>query len=197
MEALLKDGCETRDYARGDVLFSREACPRSLAFLLSGSALVYKRAGDGKRLLMNRLAPGDVFGMASLFCDAPYPVEVIAEHAARAFFIGRERLEAAFSAEPCLARNYIALLSERIHFLNRRIEALAGDDVRERLLSVLDGFANGDAFTLPYSLSQLAEMVGVGRASLYRALDELEREGVLSRDGRAIAGFKGHTQPRT
>ena len=39
---------------------------------------------------------------------------------------------------------------------------------------------------LPCSLTDFAEMLGVGRASLYRTLDAMEAEGKITRHGRNI-----------
>lgn len=178
-------------YPRSTVIFSPTDYIPSLAFIITGSALVYKAGMDGKRILMSRLSPGDVFGMASLFYETEkYPSEIHAETDCQILFLSKAWVEEAFSLEPRLAHNYIALLSERIHFLNRRIESLAAEDTRARLTQTLRTLQKAQGsqttLTLPFSLSQLAELLGVGRASLYRAIDALEAEGVLTRNGKII-----------
>lgn len=174
-------------FARGELLYAPANEGRQLAFVLRGSALVHKIGADGARVLMSRLHPGDAFGMATLFHDAPFPTEITAETAARALFAPRDWVQDAFVAEPRFARNFIRLLSARIHFLARRIELLAGDDLPARLLRLLEGLAQGDtAFTLPFRYAQLASMLDTSRASLYRALDVLVARGAVTRDGRRI-----------
>ncbi len=60
-------------------------------------------------------------------------------------------------------------------------------DCRDKLLSYLSGiYAGGERVRLPGSMSELAQTLGVGRASLYRAFDVLEEEDILRRDGRTI-----------
>ncbi|MBR2328488.1 MAG: winged helix-turn-helix domain-containing protein, partial [Clostridia bacterium] len=44
--------------------------------------------------------------------------------------------------------------------------------------------------TLPCSLTEFAEYLGVGRASLYRTLDAMEADGAISRKGRVIRILK-------
>ncbi len=173
--------------ARGGILYGAANEGRQLAFLLRGSALVHKTYADGARVLMSRLAAGDAFGMATLFHDAPFPTEITAETAALALYVPRGWLEAAFDTEPRLAQNFIRLLSARIHFLTRRIELLSGDTLSARLLRLLEGLSQGEVvFTLPFHYAQLALMLGISRASLYRALNALAARGVLVRDGRRI-----------
>lgn len=187
--ALFHTSATRSEYARGSVLFSPSHYVRALAFLDTGNALVYKVSQGTHRVLMSRLGPGDAFGMASMFYEGEaYPTEIVAEKECTVWLLPKEALEQAFIEMPLLARNYITLLSERIHFLNRRIEVLAGDDVPTRLLHLLRSLAGPDSHgTLPYSLSQMAELLGIGRASLYRALDALEEQGKLTREGRRFS----------
>lgn len=198
VRALVGEEAMPRPFLRGEVLFGPADRAQALAFLLAGSALVHKTGGDGRRMLMSRLTPGDIFGMASLFHEETFPTEVRAETAGSVLFLKKAWLETAFSQEPLLPRNYIALLSERIHFLNRRIEAFTGDDAPARLLRVLSGLTTdpeGKMLVIPYSLSQLAMMLGIGRASLYRAFDALEAAGVLSREGRRVTMRRPEAPP--
>lgn len=190
VDALLDEGAKPVTFARDAVLFGPGHAP-ALGFILSGSALVYKAGSEEHHLLMSRLPPGEVFGMASLFHeDAPFPTEIRGEQAGTLLLWPRDSVEAALATHPWLSRSYIGLLSGRIHFLNQRIDALTGDDLRTRLLRVLDALhensgGTGD-FTLPFSLSQMAELLGIGRASLYRTLDALQAEGLLTREGKRI-----------
>ena len=202
ISALLGQALQPTSYPRGAVLFSPTDYAPSLAIVLRGSALVYRVGTDGHRVLMSRLTPGSVFGMASLFYEeGGFPTEIQAEKACEVLFLPKAWVEDAFARQPRLSRNYITLLSERIHFLNRRLDTLAGDDLPARLLrmlSTLSGDTPADeAFTLPFSLSQLAEMLGVGRATLYRALDALEAAKAIRRDGKTIEILTEITEERT
>ena len=87
-----------------------------------------------------------------------------------------------------LALAYIRYLSGRIHFLQRRIDALAEGPAEEKLASFLLSAArpdgkNGWVFEAP-SLTRLASSLSVGRATLYRALDAFEQSGIIQREGR-------------
>ena len=68
--------------------------------------------------------------------------------------------------------------------------SLAGYSASSRLTmyiednaSIQDGVMQ---LRLPCSLTDFAEMLGVGRASLYRTLDAMEAEGKITRRGRNI-----------
>ena len=185
---LFADAPEPLRFARGAAILGPGSTERVLGFLLEGTALVTHGLSP---VAMSRLSPGACFGMATLFTDgAPFPNEIRAETACAALFLPREWAEALLSREARFASNYIALLSEKILFLNRRIDTFTADDVSARLRGMLKDFwlrqGKGGAFTLPCSYTQLAALLNVGRASLYRALEQLEREGLFTREGRVF-----------
>ncbi|MBS6943384.1 MAG: winged helix-turn-helix domain-containing protein, partial [Clostridiales bacterium] len=47
-----------------------------------------------------------------------------------------------------------------------------------------------DAFYYAESMNKLAELLGIGRASLYRAMETLEKKGIVAREGKCIAILK-------
>lgn len=189
-DALLLRCAFPAPYAAGMPLIDSTARAAHLGFVLSGSALVYKMGDDSRRILMSRLVKGDAFGMATLFGDVQMPpTEIFAESTCHVMLLPKHVLEESFRQVPRLASNYIALLSGRIHFLTQRLDALTQASPRLRLLSVLSDLHRKqqcNSILLPFSLSQMAELLGTSRASLYRALEELVAEGVLSHQGRRI-----------
>lgn len=176
-------------FSKRSDIFTPERFTRSLAVILKGSAEVFKPS-SGAPMLMSILVPGDVFGLPSVFCgEKPFPTEVRAREDCRVLFIPKEELEAIFAAYPAAVYNYIAVLSEKIHYLNEKIERLASPGADEKLKLFLENTARkagSDEFILPVSLSELASSLSVGRTSLYRAMDELTASGYLKRDGRKI-----------
>lgn len=186
--SLLASAPDPTCFARGEQLLSPGSTKRALGFLLEGCALV-TRGGAG--VAMSRLTPGAAFGMATLFASGePFPNEIRAETACTALFLPQQWVAEMIGREARFAFNYIALLSERILFLNRRIDTFTAGDVPQRLRGMLDQFrrrqGGGAALTLPCSYTQLASLLGVGRASLYRALEQLEGEGLFTREGRVF-----------
>ena len=89
-----------------------------------------------------------------------------------------------------VAENYIRFLSDRIRFLNNKIGGLlisgAGTTFRYWLMNKART-ADGKLYVdVDVSMSALAEMLNMGRASLYRSIDDLEREGLIKKEGRRI-----------
>lgn len=178
-------------FEKGEAVMTEENFARCLIVILKGSAAVYKTGGDGRRRAINLLRRGDVFGMATLFYEQDFPSEIVAEEPCRMAIFPKELVEEAFAASPEFAKAYVTLLSQKIHFLNSRIGTFAEGETTERLLRWLAAVSGGKTeFCLPCSMSRAAEAIGVGRASLYRAMDALGDEGVLTRSGKSIVIHK-------
>ena len=77
--------------------------------------------------------------------------------------------------------NYIGFLSDRIRFLNRKIKFFTSGTAERRLALYLDSFPE-DSFKIDESMSAVADMLDIGRASLYRAFDRLTEDGFIRRE---------------
>ena len=165
---------------------------RCLALVLKGRASVSKIGLDGRRTIINRFSEGDVFGMATLFFEEEeYPSEITAENSLRLAVFPKETIEKAFFEYPDFAKAYVILLSEKIHFLNKKLSAFSEGEAAEKLLRWIKNFSNGEnEFFLPCSVSKLAGMLGIGRASVYRAFDTLSERGIIRKDGKKIVILK-------
>lgn len=188
----IKSGAGFIAIKKGETIMAKNRFSRCLVLIIKGSAAVSKICLDGHRAVINRLGEGDVFGMATLFYEeAEFPSEITAETPMRIAVFPKEFVEAAFSEYPEFAKAYATLLSEKIHFLNKRLSAYSEGEAHEKLLRWILSMAEGrKEFELPCSVSKLAAMVGIGRASVYRAFDLLSDEGKIRKEGKKIVILK-------
>ncbi|MBE5784536.1 MAG: Crp/Fnr family transcriptional regulator [Clostridiales bacterium] len=181
-------------FAAGETILSEGEEKHRLGILLSGSAEVFKPAG-GANVPMNRLAPGDLLGAASLFSsDAHAVTAVVAAAPCDVLFFDEETLKALMQENFTLAENYFAYLTGRIHFLTGRIESIASPTAAEKLWNHLLRNAEGGAVELSGGFSRLASTLCISRASLYRVLDELEQQGRIARQGKKILLLDSETE---
>lgn len=175
--------CKVREYAKNEYIFSREVNPRALGILLSGTAQVEKGT-SGHRIVMSRLVQGDVFGAVSLYASSEkYVTAIRALTPVTARIIPKRVMDRMIRTCPDLAVQYLTYLSERIYFLNRRIDSFTGGSAVQRLAGY---FLMSDAEVSGVAASHLAALLDIGRASLYRAFEELEGAGAIRRDGKLI-----------
>jgi CRP-like cAMP-binding protein len=173
------------EHSSGDILVSPDDfCPRLLV-VLSGTLFVL-RGAEGKEVLLNTLKVGDTFGAASMFgkCDA-YPTFVKTKGDVRIAYTEESSLIALFSRFPTTAISHIRYLSDRIRFLNEKISKLTGRNAESKLSNyILDAYGKGTLHHI--NMSRLASSLDMGRASLYRLIQKLCDQGVISFEGGTI-----------
>ena len=179
----LLETCPQREYARGEEIFSPERFTRAAGVLLAGQAQVVKRHG----VVLNTLGPSDCFGVARLYTeDVRYVSTVLAARTTRVLFLDAAALEELFRLDGAIGMRYIRFLSDRIRFLNRKVDAFTSASPEDRLVAWLLERAQGPAVEIPAGYSALARDLGIGRTSLYRCLAALEEEGLIRRADREI-----------
>lgn len=185
--AKLCDGAEIAEFVSGETVIapSGNAC---VTVIVKGSASVMKPIGE-KELLMRVISGGSVTGVASLFDDGLNPVSVLKSNTSlSAVFIPKEHIIALIKTNGEFAESYARFLTSRIRYLNTRIKAYTSGSAEARLafqLILSDENRTGKA-VLGVSLTKLAELLDIGRASLYRAIDMLLEKKVIEKRGREI-----------
>lgn len=179
-----ENGAFVRTFAVGDVIRSPEEKSKTAGILLSGRAIVSTK-DPARSVLLRYLGAGDPFGIANLFCEEPFVSLIRAASPCVCFFMTEESVRALLDESPAFRETYIGFLGGRIRFLNRKIGYLTAGSAERRLALYLSSLGAGEV-RLPLSLSSLSELLDVGRASLYRALDRLAADGYITRRGRSI-----------
>lgn len=168
---------------------------QTLGLVQEGQAVLVKIDARGSRTILERLGPGGIFGegvaFASLPCDS---VTLVCETACTVLFLPRAKL-AAPCAKACgchhqLLENLLGLLSHKAFALSERVEVLSCRSIRVKLLCTfrICAFeAQSLRFTLPFSLSALADYICADRSAMMRELKKLKEEGVVETTGRQIA----------
>ena len=175
-------------YCSGDVILSTHEDPMGIGIITSGKAMI-STAVRGNAPTLRSLAVGDTFGAASLFMkERGYTTGVISDGASSVIYITEENVRMLCKKVPEIAMNYIEFLADRIAFLNKKVSTFSPQSADARIAYYIYGLTNGEKLTarMPVSYSALSEMLGIGRASLYRALDSLSEQNIISRDARNI-----------
>ncbi len=175
-------------FEKGESIYSCHAFRRALGVMLQGEAQVWRAGEDGRRVVMNRLPAGSVFGAAALFgeCEA-YVTEISALRRCAVLFVSQQQASDWMRGHYAIAENYIRFLSGRIRFLNQKIAEFTDGQTEDRLVRYFLDHRSGDGrVILPGSLTELAQTLNIGRSSLYRSLDALTASGAVRREGRRI-----------
>ena len=163
-----------------------------------GSAALIRIDEEGVSTVLEEMGPGGVFGRDLAFAgSAGDSLEVVARTPCDILFIDYphlfRRCENACTHHSILVQNMLGLLSDKAQALSERVDVLSRRSIREKLLCYFRqqaGKSGGDAFTLPFSFSVLADYIATDRSAMMRELRHLKEQGVLRTDGRKITILK-------
>lgn len=174
--------CDIRTFESGQSIID-DTQPHCLYVILSGTAAVYTR-DENRDFLLRTVTRGDTLGVANLFAEEPFVSRVIALGEMKLLTVSVDAVRHLISSDASVAMKYILFLSDRIRFLNRRIAILSAGSAERRLAAWLDASCpkDTDVLTIQISMSALSDALGLGRASLYRAFDELTEGGYIKRE---------------
>jgi len=176
--------CACVTYPDGAPIRSPDDPERGIGIILSGKASVTTPSATHAALL-RFLGHGEMFGIANLFSTDPYISIIRAEGECRIFHVTETAIRRLLETESDFLYRYLAFLSGRIRYLNRKIGFLTAGSAEQRLALYLASFGS-DTVRLEDSISSLSELLDVGRASLYRAFDRLTEDGFIRKEGRSI-----------
>lgn len=182
----LFSGMALHEFGTGETVFPAEQTNDALCVLWSGRARVFSRSADpAHATLLRTMEAGAVFGVHCVFnADMPPQSSIIADKPCRVLVVPSSLWERTLAAHPQTMANYIRFLTQRIEFLNQKVQYLTAGSAERRLaLYLLSQIPQNDVATrLTISAVSLADLLDVGRASLYRAMDKLTADGHLTRD---------------
>jgi len=185
-----KDLCVV-DYSPGEEICAHGSCQVSPAILLRGTAYI-SSSDDPKSLLLKTAAAGSVFGIATLYasCDQ-FPTRISAKTHCRVVFICADALRRFIENDKEATVSFLRIMGDKIVYLNKKISILTAGSAERKLSLFLYENETDGVYRIRSSASALADMLGIGRASLYRALERLELDGFIKRDEKSITLLSG------
>ena len=184
LKTVLKDYANTVSYHKNDIVLSKENYSPVICIIIKGEARVSK--GD---TVISHLKSGEIFGAAFLY-NQNYNFEntVTALSSLKVVIIEKSGIDYLIENDKSVSFNYVSYLSERIGFLNSKIEGYTQSSAEEKLLLYLQkncDNTNGKC-EISVSMTELSRVLHISRASLYRVIEALENQEKICRDGKKI-----------
>ncbi len=158
----------------------------SLFFLESGLVKILKRGNDNKEIILQIVAPGEVFGEQALGLESARSMAAEVLQEGVIYVIPRDLFVRLCDDHPTLWREVSSLLTVRKRHLEKKIELLCLRDVEYRILYYMADLArtfgaraNGAEYSIPLSQGELASLIGATRETTSTTLNALARRGII------------------
>lgn len=198
--------------AAGEAVFGEGQQNRFVYTLYDGWAVRTLTLANGTRQILDFVLPGDLIGLAGyLLGSSPHAVRALTP--IRLCALKGGRLPALFRTEPELAMALMAARTQEQQRVDTRLALLGQLGASKRIGYLLlelrarlreRGLFEGQSCRFPVQRLELADVVGLSRAHLMRALRELRVQGLAQLsdgvltipDARKLARFSGYSFAR-
>lgn len=176
--------CRTTHYYPGESIYSKDKFERAIGIVLKGDAVVYTSSGD---VPFHHIGRNECFGIAMLFCkENIYVSKIVASGECTVLFIPEQVILESIRKNQRFMENYLCLVSERIRYLNTLVDIYSSPNITARLAKYLLTHEKDLKLPVSSSLTELSNILSIGRASLYRSLEELGSAGAIEKTGKRI-----------
>ncbi len=180
----------TRAYPIGTHSITQDIQRHAVGIVDEGELKVEKFTYTGHQVKLNVLKAGDIFGFASMKeGDACHPTTITCHKEARIVYLRMDEFIKLLSTEPILLKNYVLLMSEKINFLNQKIDVFTMSSARDRIYYYFEqqlkiGYSR--EFHIKDSYEGMAEYLDISRATLFRELKKMADEGLITKHKKMI-----------
>ena len=175
-----------RSFVKGDAIFHLGERSEAIFKVLKGEVHLYRHNQSGNRVLLYRAFEGNYFAEASLNSDI-YHCTAECAKASEIQVIDSNKMTRLLDQNSEFASKWILILSSELRRQRASVERLniksAAGRVKHYILTEGDSWGE---IKLQGSLSDLSEVLGLSRESLYRTLSKLEKMGELERSDQSL-----------
>ncbi len=170
-----------KSYSPSDEICSPYEDNDSIGVIVSGVAAI-NSSDEERSVLLSTISVGSIFGIANLYAkELDFPTRISAKNTCNILFIKKDALRELIENDKNTLKSFLAFQSNKIIYLNKKINSFTAGGAERRLALFLSKNAINGVYSSKVSMSALAEMLDIGRASLYRAFDSLEEAGLIKR----------------
>ncbi|SDO16424.1 Crp/Fnr family transcriptional regulator [Alkalicoccus daliensis] len=183
-------------YPRGNTIFVEGEKRTAVYFILSGLVKVFKVSSEGQEQVISFLQTEEMFPHVGFFDDTDYPATATAVTNVQLLRIPIDAFDQLLLRNPKIAIKVMKVMGEKLLELQQRIQSITSQDVFTRIIGALVKFSRelGKVQTdgktikinMPMTNTDLANLIGVTRESVNRALNRLKKEGIIEHSRKEI-----------
>jgi len=189
-ELLNGSACRIRKFSRGDLVAQAGEEVFFLHILIEGSVKGEMNDFAGKVIKIEDIYPPRPLAPAFLFgIQNRYPVNITASEDVKMLSIPKDEFLRMMQTSGRILKNFVNNVSSRGQFLSNKIKFLSFTSIKGKLAQYLLDLAaktGSDQIIMPFSQSQLAELFGVARPSVGRAISEMNQDGIIHSAGKQV-----------
>ena len=183
-----------RHYESGKFIFLEDSEGEQCFFVVQGSVKVTRLSKDGREVILAMLNEGEFFGEMALLDGESRSANVIALEETEVLTLNREDFLVVLHDYPQIAIQLLKEMAHRLRKSDRHIASLSLSDAEKRIALCIIRFADEQGIIQRGQVSipkmpiqqDIANMAGTSRETVSRAINLLEKEHYIKRQGREL-----------
>jgi len=183
-----------RHYESGKFIFFEDSEGEQCFFVVQGSVKVTRLSKDGREVILAMLNEGEFFGEMALLDGESRSANVIALEETEVLTLNREDFLVVLHDYPQIAIQLLKEMADRLRKSDRQIASLSLSDAEKRIALCIIRFADEQGIIKRGQVSipkmpiqqDIANMAGASREKGSRAINPLEKEHFIQRQGREL-----------
>lgn len=165
----------------GKIFYTPEEMGEVLFLLKKGRVQLYRISREGKKLVIDTLGPGTLFGEMALVGQGMHDTFAEAVEDCLLCVMSRADLERLLTKKPAVALRIFELVGQRLMDVEARLEDIAFKSVPARLASLLVRLAKEHGSLITGLTHQdLADTVGTYRETTTQTLNQFKAQGLIN-----------------
>ena len=173
-------------YKKGDSIFDTYLNAEYVGIIVSGKINVEKLLPCGKSILMYEKTKGDILGEVAAFSDTEfYPCNAAAINNGEILIFDKINFFNMIYSNKEVVKNFLNLVCNKAFSLNNHVGSLSYTSTKQKIAHSLLNYTkqeNSNIIKLPYSKKIWADRLNISKASLYRELEFLRNDSIISLD---------------
>lgn len=164
-----------------------------ICILINGEADLVRYDLNGDKSIIEHFTKNDIFGEAFYIVTTNNELSVEAKKNCEVLFYIYDNIHQKCrnncKFHQTLSENFSNLILNKVMDLNTRVEILTKRSIREKLrgyFNILSTRNLNKTFSLPFSLTDLADYLSVDRSAMMREIKSLKDEGFIKKNGNKI-----------
>lgn len=173
------------DMGKGQAIFRFGDEVDAVYRVLEGEVCLTRFSPEGAEIVLHRAREGDFFAEASLLATH-YHCDAICSRSGRCLRLPADALRHRLANDPDFALEWVATLSRSLRRQRAAQERLCLKSLRMRVIHYIVDRGEEGKVELDQPVIRWATELGASHEALYRTLAEMEREGLLHRQGQTL-----------
>ena len=167
--------------AAGKMFYSPNQYGEVMFILKKGKVQIYRMSSEGRKLVIDTLGPGTIFGEMSLIGTGLYDAFAEAMEDSLICIMNRPDIEKLILKNPRIGIRLLELMGQRLRESDERLEQTLFHEVPSQLAALLLRLrAENASDIIATTHEELAEHLGVYRETVTTALNSLKQQGLIS-----------------